>query len=123
MFEEAIREYDKGLVLSGEDPGKVAEDSRAILNGYQRAGARGYWQQVLEYVREEKQPGGKRSHRVDMAKVYARLGERNEAFAWIEKALEVGKGGGMGLKVSPEWDNLRDDSRFQQLLKRVGFPQ
>jgi TolB-like protein len=122
MFEEAMREWDKGLVLSGEDPGKVAEDSRKFLNAYKNSGARGYWLQVLEYVKEDR-PAGKRSHRVDMAKTYARLGERDEAFAWIEKALEIGQGGGMGLKVSPEWDNLRDDPRFDRLLKRVGFPE
>jgi TolB-like protein/Tfp pilus assembly protein PilF len=121
MFEDATREYDKGLILSGDDPGKVAEDSRKILNGYKASGARGYWQLVLEYFKEER-PSGKRSHRVDMAITYARLGERDEAFAWIEKALEVGEGGGMGLKVSPAWDNLRGDPRFQELLRRVGFP-
>jgi TolB-like protein/Tfp pilus assembly protein PilF len=122
MFEEAIREYDKGLVLSGEDPGEVAEDSRKFFNAYKSSGARGYWLQVLEYLKENR-PGGKPSHRMDMAKTCARLGERDEAFAWIEKALEVGERGGMRLKVSPEWDNLRDDPRFQPLLKRVGFPE
>ncbi len=29
----------------------------------------------------------------------------------------------MYLKVSPEWNNIRSDPRFQELVDRVGFPR
>jgi hypothetical protein len=54
-----------------------------------------------------------------MQKIYARLGERDEAFAWLEKVYGIGDAGTIFLKVSPEWDNLREDPRFDEMLKRL----
>ncbi len=56
------------------------------------------------------------------AKVYARLGERDAAFGWLEKEYQEGNDGLFWLKVLPEWDNLRSDPRFQELLRKAGFP-
>ena len=118
MFEEAIREIEKGAVLEGEDPAEFAKGKRQVLDAYKGSGARGYWQQVLEFYKEDIRTG-RRPHRLNMAKVYARLGARDEAFAWLEKVFDIGEAGVIWLKVSPEWDSLRDDPRFPELLKRV----
>ncbi len=58
-----------------------------------------------------------------MAVFYAKLNERDEAFRWLEKAFEDRDAGMAFLKVAPEWDNLRSDPRFQDLLRRIGLPQ
>jgi hypothetical protein len=57
-----------------------------------------------------------------IATMYARLGNKEEAFKWLEKAYEAHEGEMGGLKVNPHWDNLRADPRFANLIRRVGLP-
>jgi hypothetical protein len=51
------------------------------------------------------------------------LGEKDRAFAELNKAYENRISSLLYLKVEPQLDPLRSDPRFQELLKKVGFPQ
>ena len=53
------------------------------------------------------------------ALVYAGLGEKDHAFAWLEKAYEERSGALPYLKVNPSWDPLRSDPRFEGLVAKV----
>ncbi len=53
----------------------------------------------------------------------AALGEKDEAFAELNKAFENREFGIVLLKVDPRLDPLRDDPRFQDLMRRIGFSQ
>ena len=57
-----------------------------------------------------------------IAGVYAVLGEKDQAFAWLEKSYAARETGIVQLK-SPQRDSLRDDPRFQDLLRRMNFPE
>jgi len=52
---------------------------------------------------------------------YAGLGDTAQTLAWLEKAYAEHSGEMVSLKVSPAYDFLREDPRFQRLLERVGF--
>ena len=52
---------------------------------------------------------------------YAAVGDNEEALAWLERAYAEHDNGLTALKVSPGWDPLRNDPRFQNLLRRVGL--
>ena len=56
-----------------------------------------------------------------IALLYNALGETEETFKWLERAVEVGDAKLAFLKVEPKWNNLRDDARFRDLMRRVGF--
>jgi hypothetical protein len=56
------------------------------------------------------------------ALIHAGLGEKDQAFAWLEKTYEERSGAAPYLKVNPIWDPLRSDPRFQELLRRIGLP-
>ena len=56
-----------------------------------------------------------------IALVYNGLNERDKTLAWLERAYEQRSPRMVFLKVEPKWNNLRDDPRFQNLLRRVGF--
>src|SRR5579863_4420252 len=56
----------------------------------------------------------------DYALIYVGLGDKDKAFEWLENAYYEG-GLLVGLKTDPRWDSLRTDSRFADLLKRVGL--
>jgi hypothetical protein len=51
------------------------------------------------------------------------LGEKDEAFAWLERAYEEGHDIVHNLKVEPQFDSIRSDPRYRDLLSRVGLPE
>ncbi len=57
----------------------------------------------------------------NLAVIYAELGDKEQAFVWLEKAYQQRAGLIIQLKVTPHFDNLRGDPRFEDLLRRVGF--
>jgi len=55
------------------------------------------------------------------AMVYNGLGETDKAIAWLEKAYEARDPKMTFLKVQGEWDNLRSEPRFIELMRRMNF--
>ncbi|MBZ5666048.1 MAG: hypothetical protein LAO30_15715 [Acidobacteriia bacterium] len=51
------------------------------------------------------------------------MGDKKQAFIWLEKAYAQHVNGMTVLKVDPGLDPLRSDPRFQDLLQRVGLAQ
>ena len=65
-----------------------------------------------------------RSHSADpvmTASAYLGAGDKDQALAWLERAYAQHSNELTALKVSPGFDSLRRDARFQDLLHRVGF--
>jgi hypothetical protein len=58
-----------------------------------------------------------------IAMIYSTLGEKDQAFVWLEKAYEDHAPWLIELGIEPCWDKLRADPRFANLLQRVGLPQ
>jgi len=58
---------------------------------------------------------------VAIANLYVRLGDNEQAIAWLEKAYQEHAGDLRNLKTEPLYDPLRSDPRFQYLLRRIGF--
>jgi serine/threonine protein kinase/TolB-like protein/Tfp pilus assembly protein PilF len=55
--------------------------------------------------------------------IYAALGERDQGFAWLEKAYTSPHSDLSSLKIGPMWDPIRSDPRFGALVRRVGLQQ
>jgi len=58
-----------------------------------------------------------------IALIYAALGDKDQAFAWLDKLVEEHDLITARLKVDERFDPLRSDPRFAELVKRVGLPQ
>jgi hypothetical protein len=58
---------------------------------------------------------------LDIGIIYAGLGEKEQAFAWLNKACEDRIWPLPHLKVDPRFDSLRSDPRFADLVQRVGL--
>lgn len=56
-----------------------------------------------------------------MAVIYAGLGEKEQAFDWLEKLYEQQNDWLVWLKVSPELRPLRSDQKYKDLLQRIGL--
>ena len=58
----------------------------------------------------------------DIAGVYAALGDLDEAFKILSKAVEERNSLLVYLKEDPTFENLHSDSRWAELLRRMNFP-
>lgn len=74
---------------------------------------------MIEFAKLDEQELGGGAFNV--AKECAWLGEKDQAFEFLNKAVEKRKWLMYTLNVEPAFDSLRDDPRFDELLKRVVF--
>jgi hypothetical protein len=59
---------------------------------------------------------------ISYALVYAGLGDKEQAFAWLEKAVAVRSTNMLQMSIEPVLDGLRSDPRYAELLRIVGPP-
>ncbi len=113
--DEAIAEFIKTRTLAGDSPELIAKFKAA----YKDSGLIGYYRKRLEVLIER----GKQNYvsPVELARTYARLGEKEQAFKWLGVAYEDRHGELIGLKVEPSYANLYADPRFENLLRRLGL--
>lgn len=91
-----------------------------LAHAYSRAGNR---QESLRHARELQEfSKTKYVSPYDSARVHLGLGEKDQAFAFLEKAFQERNSLLIYLKLEPELDPLRSDARFADLLRRVGLP-
>ena len=58
-----------------------------------------------------------------IARAYLAVGDKEHGLAWLEKGYAQHSHELTGLKVTSEFDPLRSDPRFQELMRKVGLPQ
>ena len=58
-----------------------------------------------------------------VATIYAGLGDREQAFLWLEKSYQERSPLLTFLRVEPTLDSLRSDPRFESLVRRVGLSE
>jgi len=114
-FDEARREYEEGRKLSGGVAGPSFGLGHLAASSGNEAAAR----QILGELIEA------RSNRVvsawGIAALHASLGDVDEAFRWLEVAVGERASGLIFLRVHPRLDSIRQDPRYQNLLRRVGL--
>jgi len=90
------------------------------LESYKKAcassGIKGYWLQALE---TDKKDAGHEAG--SLSSYYARLGDRELAFYWLDRAFDQRAPWLAYAKVTPVYDNLRSDLRFTAFLQRMGL--
>jgi eukaryotic-like serine/threonine-protein kinase len=57
-----------------------------------------------------------------IASAYALLGERDDAFSWLERAIKLGNENRPWFESDPNWDGLREDARFGELMSGIEGP-
>ncbi len=118
MVEEAIHEAETAWSLSSEtDYYSLASLGAA----YAKAGRRSEALRIVATLEKELKEGHATS--LDVAFVYFALEDNEKALAALEQAYEDRVPKMDRLKVYPKWDGLRDDPRFQDLLRRMNFPE
>jgi serine/threonine protein kinase/tetratricopeptide (TPR) repeat protein len=116
MYKEAIAQRQKLLTLSG-NPDLAA----AIGEDYRKSGYTGVLQGSLEGLKEVSKERYVPAYNV--AQIYARLEDKQQTLAWLERAFNERDTKVTYIKVEPAFDSIRSDPRFQLLLQRLAMPQ
>jgi serine/threonine-protein kinase len=113
---EAIRAFESTIAYAGPSSVYVG----AAGHAYAVAGQRPKALDALARLKDE----GKHQYvsPLDIAIVYLGLGDREATFAWLEKAYQVHATALVYLAVDPRFDTVREDRRFEELLRRIGLP-
>ena len=111
-YAETVEEFAKSQELSGEPQNAVL-----ARESFARAG----WQGFLRAMAGERRPANLTSY--SAATFHAALGEKDKAFAALNRAYEDREFYISLLKVDQRLDPLRSDPRFAELVRRVGLPQ
>jgi TolB-like protein len=109
---EAIVEWLKVEREMGANEETLAAYKQACAS----SGIKGYWSLALENDRKEV---GREA--ASLSSYYARLGDREQAFTWLDRAYTQRDPWLVYAKVTPVYDNLRSDPRFDAFLQRLGL--
>jgi TolB-like protein/DNA-binding winged helix-turn-helix (wHTH) protein len=107
------------LRIRGYRDGFSAESLDALRASYRHKGSQGYWAKVRDLVLPKFRTNPIGWYR--LAEINTYLGDREEAFRWLEKAFDERPNWIPFLKVDPTLDPLRSDPRFSELLRRMGL--
>ncbi len=108
-YEEALRE------LRALDPEGAAVMETALKEEGPRAALKASAEAALEHVTPRTRP-------MTIAAAFADAGDRDTAFAWLEKAFAVRQPQLLYVPARSEWDGLRDDPRYIDVMRRIGLP-
>jgi TolB-like protein/Flp pilus assembly protein TadD len=114
MYDEAVAELQEAVKLSGSSPTCIANLARA----YVASGKKNEAVKLLDDLKKRSNPGY--SNAAEIAMIYVSLGDRDQAMNWLEKGYDERFNPGVLLR--PGFDPLRSDSRFQNLVHRIGLP-
>lgn len=126
----AQRQLSMAYALQQREEVAVAQCDSLIANAtllesvdcgwvYGRVGRR---QQVLEIIRRLRTESSRRwVDPVEVATLYASLGDRDRAIVWLRKAARERSQSLVFLKTNPFLDSMRSDPRFQALLRELGI--
>jgi TolB-like protein/class 3 adenylate cyclase/Flp pilus assembly protein TadD len=114
-YPEAIAEFEKVRTMMGESPYSLG----SLGHAYGRAGRTNEARQILGELKESMTGG--RAVSYDLATVHVGLGEMNEAFVWLERAVASHDWDPRACKVDPFMADLLKDPRYPALLKKYGL--
>jgi serine/threonine-protein kinase len=109
---EAVEEREKVVSLSGSP-----ELAASIAEDFSKSGYKGVQQSWLDGLTEISKHGYVSSYSI--AEGYMRLGQKNKAFEWLEKAYQEHDSGLVSIAVEPMFDPVRSDPRFKDIVRRM----
>ena len=114
-YDRAVAELQQEFKLEGR-----AKEAAAIGDSYGRAGFKAALQTMIQI---EKNSSNQDYDPFSIAAGYSLLGEKDQAFVWLDRAIDARSGFMIPIKIDPVWDNIRSDPRFQEAVRRVRLPQ
>lgn len=115
MYKEAIRENQVWKHRTGNS----IKSDVALAHIYAVSGNKDDARKIIEQTGIEKLLSSNDYRGI--ALVYAALGNNDKSFEWLEKSFEKQEESLCSLKVDPKFDSLRNDPRYEAMLKKIGL--
>ena len=115
MYGEAVADLQQQFKLEGR-----AQQASTIGESYKRGGFHAALRTMIQ-IGQDSSAGNYDPFRV--AAGYSFLGDKNQALAWLSKAIDERSGFVTTIRVDPTWDNIRSDPRFEELVRRIRLPK
>src|SRR5215469_2810531 len=119
IYSKVISEFIVYSRLS--DDQKASDFASALGEGYRSAGWKGALRKALEIRLAQRKSGYLSSY--EIATLCASLGDKEEAFKWLDAAYREHDLGLLSLNTDFLLDSLRADPRLTKLVRKVGLPQ
>ena len=117
MYDQAVAEYTRAAEVD-----RVGQEvASQLYDVYKKSGWNAYLQTSLDQLLE--QSSQQRFPSFVIASFYGRLGKKDQAIAWLEKGYEERDFRMTVVSVSFEFDGIRTDPRFRELIRRIGLPE
>lgn len=120
-YDDAIAEETKARLLVGENPQDVLAKMDTLKRELATKGERGYWEEQLQFARDQQNPPEAYVRPYGLAIIYAHLGDKARAFENLERALAERDTQITELAIEPQFDPLRSDARFADLERRIAL--
>jgi virginiamycin B lyase len=119
MYPQAIEESKAYGKLTGER--SDSDYAAALEQGFRSGGRKGALSKSIETLKDQRKTGYSVTY--DIAEAYADLGDKEQAFQWLNTAFQEHDIDLMRLRTDFMFDSLRSDPRFAELVSKVGLPQ
>ena len=114
MEAESVAEWAKAVRIGWGD-----EQADALLSAYKSGGKTAFWRKYLEQSNDPSSSNIRLAW--DRVICYLRLDDRDQVFAWLEKSYDERDRWIMNIRYDPQFDSIRNDSRYVDLVRRVGL--
>jgi TolB-like protein len=114
-YAEAIAQFQKSL----ETTQALSTSKANLAHAYAVSGNRDAAQKIVAELEEQSKSSYVSAF--EIALIHAGLGEKDQAFVWLEKAYEQRSAELVTLTTEPRFDNLRSDPRFTELAHRMNL--
>jgi tetratricopeptide (TPR) repeat protein len=119
MYPQYIEEMKVSAQLSGDR--NESEFASATEQGFRSGGWKGALTKGVEARQAQRKIGYYSAYLI--AGLYAALGDKDQAFRWLNTAYQERDQKLVGLKTDFLLDPIRSDPRFAELVRKVGLPQ
>jgi eukaryotic-like serine/threonine-protein kinase len=120
-YPEAIQEFRTGAQLEGDK--NYAELATALDEGFRSGGRPGALRKGVAVLLAQRKAKAGYISPYGIAQLYADLGDKDRAFEWLDTAYQERDGSLVGLRNDFQFDSLRSDPRYAELVRKIGFPQ
>ena len=116
---EAVTEWGKALISRGADDQASILERDYVALGFDAA-VRALAKQELERL-NDRTKRGEYVAAAEYVMLYTRLNDKEQAFDWLDRAVQERNAFALEVKANPSFDKLRDDPRLQASLRKVGL--